>query len=96
MAWTDTAAEFVRRQGEARQHDQEGAARPATVVDLRGGHRGEWALRKSAQPGSWLTSMLARKPRLVVAVALANRIARVAWALLAKGGVYRVSSAVPA
>jgi len=33
--------------------------------------------------------MLARKPPLLVRVALANKMARVVWALLAKGGVYR-------
>jgi transposase len=32
---------------------------------------------------------MARKPRMLVAIALANRIARVAWALMAKGGVYQ-------
>jgi transposase len=49
-----------------------------------------WASRKGAPEGSWLARMLARKPRLVVAVALANRIARIAWALMTRGGVYRV------
>lgn len=52
-----------------------------------------WAARKGAPEGSWLARMLSRKPRLLVAVALANRIARVAWALMAKGGVYRVPGA---
>ncbi|ESY46334.1 transposase [Mesorhizobium sp. LNJC372A00] len=33
--------------------------------------------------------MLARKPKMLVAVALANKIARVAWALMASGGVYQ-------
>ena len=56
----------------------------------------KWALRNGAPQGSWLAAMLARKPRLVVAVALVNRIARVAWALLAKGGIYKVSEAVAA
>jgi transposase len=37
----------------------------------------------------WVTQLLARKPFRVVAVALANKMARVAWALLAKGGTYR-------
>ncbi len=36
--------------------------------------------------------MLDRKPRQVVIVALANRIARVAWALIANGGTYRVGA----
>jgi transposase len=39
----------------------------------------------------WLTSLLARRPFRVVAIALANKMARVAWALLAKGGTYRAS-----
>jgi transposase len=37
----------------------------------------------------WLTALLARKPAKVVAVALANKTARIAWAILAKGGTYR-------
>ena len=37
----------------------------------------------------WITRLLARKPFRVVAVALANKMARVAWALLARGGSYR-------
>jgi len=38
----------------------------------------------------WLTQLLARRPFKVVAIALANKMARVAWALLARGGTYRV------
>ena len=37
----------------------------------------------------WLTQLLARRPFRVVAVALANKMARIAWALLAKGGTFR-------
>lgn len=55
-----------------------------------------WASRKGAPEGSWLERMLKKKPRLVVAVALANRIARIAWALMTKGGVYQASGAVRA
>lgn len=47
------------------------------------------ALLRGAPAGSWLAQMLARKPRMLVAVALANKMARVVWALLAKGGIYR-------
>jgi transposase len=53
-----------------------------------------WAARKGPPAGSWLARMLARKPKLVVAVALANKNARIAWALMAKGGVYRVPGEV--
>ena len=48
-----------------------------------------WAKRKGVAPGSWLGRMLARKPPMIVIVALANKNARIAWALLAKGGLYR-------
>ena len=37
----------------------------------------------------WLAQLLARRPFKVVAIALANKMARVAWALLARGGSYR-------
>jgi transposase len=40
----------------------------------------------------WLTKLLARKPFRVVAVALANKMARIAWALLAKGRTYRAAA----
>jgi transposase len=32
--------------------------------------------------------MIARKPTMLVRVALANKMARIVWALMAKGGVY--------
>ena len=37
----------------------------------------------------WVTRLLARRPFKVVAIALANKMARIAWALLAKGETYR-------
>jgi len=37
----------------------------------------------------WLMQLLARRPFKVVAIALANKMARVAWALLARGGIYQ-------
>src|ERR1700738_1289306 len=45
--------------------------------------------QQSPQNYPWLTKLLARRPFKVVAVALANKMARIAWALLAKGGSYR-------
>ena len=52
-----------------------------------------WAARKGAPAGSWLERMLARKPRMLVTVALANKMARIVWALMAKGGIYRAPAA---
>lgn len=42
---------------------------------------------------TWLGRMLARKPVRLVAVALANKMARIAWALLARGESYRPAAA---
>ncbi len=44
-----------------------------------------WATRKGAPEGSWLGRMLVRKSKMLVAVALANRMARTGRALLRKG-----------
>ncbi len=41
----------------------------------------------------WLIGLLARRPFKVVAVALANKMARIIWALLTKGGTYRNTGA---
>ena len=43
----------------------------------------------AAQPGTWLGEMLKRKPPMLVRVALANKMARIVWALMARGGVYQ-------
>ena len=45
--------------------------------------------RQTPEQYPWLTQLLARRPFKVVAVALANKMARIAWALLAKGGTYQ-------
>ena len=48
--------------------------------------------RRAAPAGStpdWLDRMLARKPVKVVAIALAARMARTIWALIAHGDSYR-------
>jgi transposase len=37
---------------------------------------------------AWLAAMLERKPPKLVAVALANKVARIAWRLMMSGGVY--------
>jgi transposase len=39
----------------------------------------------------WLADMLSRKPVRVVTVALANKTARVIWAIMTRGGTYRAS-----
>ena len=53
----------------------------------------------SKQMTGWLRALLLRKPRKVVALALANKMARVAWAMMTTGEAYRrpaAALAVPA
>jgi transposase len=49
--------------------------------------------RHGAPAGSWIARMIARKPPMLVRVALANKMARIVWALLARGEVYRAPAA---
>jgi transposase len=44
----------------------------------------------------WLTALLARRPTKVAAIALANKLARMAWAMMAKGEHYKEPAALAA
>src|SRR4029079_8865290 len=48
---------------------------------------------KAARANPWIQNLLARCPRLKVAVALANKTARIAWAVMTKGEIYRQAAA---
>ncbi|MFT2095762.1 IS110 family transposase [Acidiphilium multivorum] len=55
---------------------------------------GAMSVVRYAKPGSksastWLLQLLERRPRKVAAVALANKIARIIWAMMARGEAYR-------
>lgn len=55
-----------------------------------------WACRKAPPENSWLARMLARKPRMLVAIALANKMVRTIWVMMTKNEIYRNSSLVAA
>ena len=46
-------------------------------------------VRRGVKLPEWIITLMARRPYKVVAVALANKMARTIWALLVKGGIYR-------
>ena len=55
---------------------------------------GAMSVVRFAKPGSksasaWLLKLLERKPRKLAAVALANKMARIIWAMMARGQAYR-------
>lgn len=83
-----------------KQHSSGGKARLGKVskegqVDIRrlliigAMSRISWMGRKSIQDGSWLNRMMKRKPKMLVAIALANKMARTIWAVLTKEEDYR-------
>jgi transposase len=53
----------------------------------------QWAARNGAPAGSWITRTVARKAPMPVRAALANKMARIVWALMARGGVYQAPAA---
>lgn len=44
--------------------------------------------REGGQPSPWIAGLLRRRPPKVVAVALANKMARIAWSVMTRGGEY--------
>lgn len=49
-----------------------------------------WSRRKKENRSAWLEALLARRPTNVVLVAMANKTARVVWAMLSRGETFRV------
>ena len=59
---------------------------------------GATAVIRHVKPGRassavWLLELLKRRPRKLVAVALANKMARILWAMMTRGQAYRPSPA---
>jgi len=52
------------------------------------------ARNRTMKNATWLGSLLARKPAKLAAVALANKTARIVWAVLARGEGYRAKMAI--
>jgi transposase len=55
-----------------------------------------WSRRKKEGRSAWLEALLARRPTNVVLVAMANKTARVVWAMLSRGETFRTEAQVTA
>lgn len=77
MAGAYTQAALQRGQGAAGPDNQDGRAQSAKAADPRSDLGHKVAARDGRKTSLWLASMLARKPRMLVTVALANKIARI-------------------
>jgi transposase len=60
------------------------------IADIR------YAKIRGTRHRPWLAALLARRPTKVAAIALANKIARMAWAMMAKGECYKEPTALVA
>jgi transposase len=49
-------------------------------------------VRSHQVPGAWIAGLLARRPFNVATVALANKTARIAWAVMTNGSTYRAAA----
>lgn len=50
-----------------------------------------WVARKGGSANRWLAALVLRKPKMVAAVALANKMARMIWAMTTKQEDYRMA-----
>lgn len=85
-----------------RQHSSGGKARVGRIskrgdADLRRllitGAQAVLRWPRAVEANPWLQALLARRPRLVAAVALANKLARIAWAMLRHETEFRPAAA---
>jgi transposase len=52
------------------------------------------ARNRATKDAEWVRALLARRPAKVVAVALANKTARIVWAVMARGEAYRAKEII--
>ena len=90
LAWACTAPIFFRWQRTLGTRLKGWTGRYPTAAIMGAMSRLNWLGRKSIPKGSWLDRMMARKPKILVAIALANKMARTIWAMLTKGTDYQI------
>jgi transposase len=73
-------------------HQGDGYVRRLLIIGAQSALQGS----KEIKANGWVQALLSRYARLKVAVALANKMARIAWALMTKGDVYHPAAAAAA
>src|SRR6478752_3750291 len=95
LDWTGAEAALERGQGQARQYQQTRRSLSAQPVH---GRNALAVIRYAKIHGTthrpWLTALLARRPTKVAAIALANKMAQMVWAMMARGERYKVPFAL--
>lgn len=88
LAGPDAIAAIDGRKVKAGRDVENGRTHPSPPFDHRSQRRG--LPRGPSWRSGWNVAarMLARKPRMLVTVALANKMSRIVWALMTRGGHY--------
>jgi transposase len=93
---TGAKAALKRGQGQARQY-QQARCRYLRSLFMAGALAViRYAKINGTKHRPWLTALLARRPTKIAAIALANKIARMAWAMMARGECYKQPAALAA
>ena len=61
----------------------------AVIQHAKPGRHSRARINRPAATSQWLLNLLGRKPRKLAAVALANKTARIVWAMMTRGEAYR-------
>jgi hypothetical protein len=94
LARHDAAPEFFGPQGAAGANQQTGDKYIRSLLVAGAVAVLRHARERATKDGEWVRAMLARKPAKLVAVALANRTARIVWAVTARGDGYQAKEIV--
>jgi transposase len=89
LAWSSTAAALERRQGAVGHISKRGDGYIKRLLVHGARAHLSWSRRKKQIRSAWLTGLLSRRPTNVVLLAMANKTARTAWAMLSRGERYQ-------
>ena len=98
LAWDVTTAVLVQLERQDEHPELERTVPYVTQhfrTTVRSLHHA-YAKPVSKSASAWLLALLERKPRKLAAVALANKMARIVWAMMATGEAYRGSKGTAA
>jgi transposase len=86
-SWLGLVAPAVHhgRQAKASGYQQTRQQIPAKAADPRGARRPPYVAERNTPLGRWAKALLGRAHRNVAIVAFANKLARIAWAVLRRG-----------
>ena len=93
MAWIDAQATLVRRKGADRRHLEDGGALQRHLLVIGGTALVRYTRRWATLVSIWANRFLEHKPTRLVSVAVADKMARIAWVVMTREENYRATPA---